>query len=138
MLLSPLWGGGCNGPSDGGFRSSEYATASERPRLEVLYVPPVPTSAPNPPTDLSAVQSDIGEVTVDFIDQSNDEDTFELERSENGGGFSHLITLDADTTFHVDSGLMDGVEYCYRVQADNAFASSIFRNTACVLVPAAP
>jgi hypothetical protein len=59
-----------------------------------------------------------------FVDESDDELGFELERADDGIAFAPLVTLGADETEHEDLGLALGAPYHYRVRAFNSAGAS--------------
>ena len=50
-----------------------------------------------------------------WTDNSNDEDTFEIERSEDGVSWSPIASLGADATSYSDGSVSGGMTYHYRV-----------------------
>ena len=70
------------------------------------------------PTDLSATaDSDLGQVTLTWSDQSDNEDGFVIQRQVDGGDWEmDYATVAADMTTFMDSGLAPG-DYQYRVLA---------------------
>jgi hypothetical protein len=54
---------------------------------------------------------------IDEADNMNrDLDGYNVYRS-NGGGYTLIATVDAETTSYVDSSVVNGVEYCYNITA---------------------
>ena len=70
-----------------------------------------------------------------WVDASNNEDGFRVERQTNGGAFTLLRTLGANVTAYSDTALFEGIQYCYRVLAFNASGSSGYSNLACATTP---
>ncbi len=79
-----------------------------------------------------------------WVDNSNNESGFKVQRQLNGSAFADVATLATaanavqvtDTTL-VGSTSMDNV-YCYRIYAFNSAGSSAFTNTACKTVVKLP
>ncbi|MDQ8196643.1 fibronectin type III domain-containing protein [Pelagicoccus enzymogenes] len=67
--------------------------------------------------------------SLSWKDNSDNEDGFHIERSENGSPFRRIASLPRDTTSFKDTDTVSGVEYRYRVQAYNAFGVSGYTNT---------
>lgn len=71
----------------------------------------------DPPTDFSAAAADPGEIDLNWSDESDNEDGFEIERALPGGPFSVIGSAGEDEEAFSDSGLTPGTQYCYRVRA---------------------
>lgn len=89
---------------------------------------------------LSTVVAGIGsvnasELTLTWKDNSWNEDGFELERASMGESFGLLDTVDADVESYVDSSVIPGLQYEYRVRAYNAFGYSSYTNVTSGSVP---
>lgn len=91
--------------------------------------PPAPT-VPSAPTNCSASAQAGLQISVSWTDASNNEDGFRLERSVSGGAYASLTTLAAGATSYVDTGLIDGTQYSYRVVAYNTVGDSAPSNNA--------
>ena len=85
-------------------------------------------SAPNAPTSLAASVLSSSQINLSWLDNSTDENSFDLERSLDGANFSTLASLPADTTNHADIGLQASTSYFYRVRAVNANGNSAYSN----------
>ncbi len=76
-----------------------------------------------------------------WTDNSDNEETFEIERRESGAGFILIGVVGANATQFVDRDLAQGVEYAYRVRAVNLVGNSGYSNEAtgtAASPPAAP
>jgi fibronectin type 3 domain-containing protein len=107
---------------------------------EVLDTTPPP--APQPPaapSDLTATQAGL-QVSLAWTDNATNETGFVIERATDGGGFSLLATVGADTTSYLDTAVTAGSTYDYQVAAVNDVGTSAYSNTASVTVvePPAP
>ncbi len=82
-----------------------------------------PLDGPEPPaapSGLEATATSTDTIELTWTDNSDNEDSFEIERSLSAGsGFSFLASVGADTEFYEDDGLEPGTQYFYRVFADN-------------------
>src|SRR5581483_6656616 len=60
-----------------------------------------------------------------WVDASTNEDGFLIERKVNiKGKFTQIAVVRANVSFYADTGLVEGVTYCYRVRAYNAAGAS--------------
>jgi hypothetical protein len=74
-----------------------------------------------------------------WVDNSQDEDGFNIERKLNTNGtFSLLATVGPDVTSFSDGNLSDNTTYCYRVNAFNSAGNSAYTNEACGTTPTVP
>ena len=87
-------------------------------------------SPPLAPSNLGATASSSGQIDLDWLDNSNDETSFRIERSLDGVNFSQLDTVAADVTGYSDTGLIPLTQYFYQVAAANAAGSSAYSNIA--------
>ena len=90
---------------------------------------------PNAPTNLTAIKSPSSPKTtidVSWIDQSDNETGFRIERCPGSGctDFMLVAQVGANATSHHDFDLPGGVTLRYRVQAVNDFGASAFSNEA--------
>ncbi|MEL7025331.1 MAG: fibronectin type III domain-containing protein [Pseudomonadota bacterium] len=98
------------------------------------------TPAPAAPTDANAVATSSGSVDLMWRDNSDNEQSFVIERSAVSitTGFTVAATVAADSQSYADSGLTPATTYYYRVAASNADGQSDFSNVASVTTEAAP
>jgi hypothetical protein len=89
----------------------------------------------NAPSGLSALASSSA-VVLNWLDNSSNESSFLIERS-NGGSFVQIASVGANVTTYTDSPLTEGA-YTYRVRANNSGGSSGYSNTASATVLSAP
>jgi hypothetical protein len=78
-----------------------------------------------------AERADATQLRLSWIDASNNEDGFKIERRLGGGNYKHVGKTGRNVTSYLDSGLADGVTYCYRVLAYNRGGNSRYSNSAC-------
>jgi hypothetical protein len=98
------------------------------------------SSAPISPTNLTATVLTASRIRLEWIDRSDNEEGFELERAFGGGGFVRVIRTAANVTTYEDKGLTPSTTYTYRVRAFNSGGSSDYSNeaTATTLPPPPP
>jgi len=83
------------------------------------------------PGDLNASAVSASAIQLTWTDHSSSEGAFEVERSSDAGvTFAPLITLGANTTGYVDSGLAGSTLYTYRVRATDSFGASEYSGVA--------
>ena len=81
---------------------------------------------PEAPTTLRAVLEPSSGVNLTWLDVSDEEDLYVVQRMavDTGSEFSELVELPADTIKYTDSKVAPGTTYRYRVLAVNAFGES--------------
>ena len=89
----------------------------------------LPLPAVLAPSDLAITASTVA-LDLMWSDNSDNELGFYLERSEDGGSFIPIDTVDANTTSYSDTGLVVGVVYNYRVQAYGEYSVSEYSGSA--------
>jgi hypothetical protein len=93
---------------------------------------------PTAPSDLSAAASP-GEVSLTWQDNSTNETGFTIQRRiESTGTWEDLVTLSANTTTYINTGLSDGTTYYYRVRAQSETGVSDWSSEASATTPTAP
>ena len=94
---------------------------------------------PQTPSSLSAQATGQTEVRLTWSDNSNNEDRFELERSEDGINFVGIGSPGANSTQAQATGLRAGTRYFFRLRAVNAGGASGYSNVAeATTLPDAP
>ncbi|MCW5632277.1 MAG: fibronectin type III domain-containing protein [Rubrivivax sp.] len=83
---------------------------------------------PAPPSSLTVLAFTSSSVSLQWSDNSNNEQGFRLQRSTNGTQFSNVATLPANTTTFTDTGRVAGRLYYYRVVAYNSAGTSAASN----------
>jgi len=93
---------------------------------------------PAAPTTLAATLQAGPQVRLTWKDNANNETGFVVERSVNGGAYSTLATVGANTSSYINTGVLPGSTYTYRVAAVNIAGQSIYSNLVAVAVPVMP
>lgn len=89
------------------------------------------TSAPSAPSGLTATAVSSSQINLNWVDNSNNESNFSIERSTNGGStWSVLTTVGANATTFSNTGLTPNTTYHYRVRATNSGGNSGYSNIA--------
>jgi subtilisin family serine protease len=91
-----------------------------------------PPPAPAAPSDLAAATASASQIDLTWVDGSNNEDGFKIERCQGAGcaNFGQIATVGAGTTSYSNTGLSASTTYSYRVRAFNGGGNSDFSNTA--------
>ena len=76
-------------------------------------------SPPRTPSELTATSASATSVTLTWVDNSDNETGFELQR-RNQEGFVTDISVPADQTSYTDEGLSGNTTYSYQIRAANA------------------
>ncbi len=96
----------------------------------------VPTAAITAPRNLSAMVTSPGVIELNWIDNSNNEDGFSIERKDGDGNFSEIATVTNVNTY-VDV-VTEVTDYKYRVSAYNSTSTSGYSNEACISAAIVP
>ena len=104
-----------NGGGESDFSANTSVTTSAAP---------VPTS---PPSNLAAAVNSFSEITLTWVDNSNDETSFVVERSLDGTtGWTTIATLPPETVEFQNFGITAETKYYYRVFANAPGGASVF------------
>jgi Fibronectin type III domain/GDSL-like Lipase/Acylhydrolase len=91
------------------------------------------------PTSLVASVAGSSALNLTWVDNSANESGFQIYRSTTGasGTYSLRVTVGANTTAAVDSGLESARQYCYRVRAigSGSIPRSSLSNSSCATTP---
>lgn len=95
--------------------------------------------APSAPSALIAQSLDpTFQIQLNWIDGSENETGFVIERGTNGANFSQIATVAANVTQYNNTGLPASTRYYYRVRAFNEVGSSGYTNVADATTNASP
>jgi hypothetical protein len=90
---------------------------------------------PNAPNSLTAAAVSPTQIDLNWQDNSDNEDGFKIERKIEGGNYSQIAAVGANTTSYSDTGLTPEFTYFYRVRAFNAGGDSDYSNEASATTP---
>ena len=95
---------------------------------------------PAAPSGLAAGSTSDTSVSVGWVDNADNETSFEIERCTGGGCdiFAQIDIVEADTMLYPDTGLTASTAYRYRVRATNAAGNSVYSNIGDVTTAAPP
>jgi hypothetical protein len=82
--------------------------------------------APAAPGNLTATAISSSRIGLTWTDNSNNETSFIIQRSENNINFSQVTTVTSNTASYTDTGLTASILYYYRVLAHNAIGDSAY------------
>ncbi|HEX6790179.1 MAG TPA: LamG-like jellyroll fold domain-containing protein [Candidatus Krumholzibacteria bacterium] len=94
--------------------------------------PPTPPAAPD---NLVATATTFHRIDLTWVDNSNNETAFEIERSLDGVVFSPLGSTTPNTTVYADKTAQTMTTYWYQVRATNNSGPSGWSNTASTTTP---
>jgi hypothetical protein len=96
----------------------------------------IPTAPPAPPaTPALSAAAVSGHVNLSWTQSGGNPDSFTIDRSVGGGGFSPLTTRPGSDRSYQDNAVSAGVSYAYRIRAVTGALQSTGYGTASVSVP---
>jgi photosystem II stability/assembly factor-like uncharacterized protein len=90
---------------------------------------------PNLPTDLKGVVNGATKIDLTWVDASNNEDGFKIERKSGTGSYSLIATVAQNIVSYKDTGLSASTNYTYRIYSYNIKGNSNFSNEASIQTP---
>ncbi len=103
---------------------------------EASIIIPAAATVPAAPTNFKATVAGTN-VSLTWVDNSNNEKQFTIERKESGGSYTAICGIATDATGWTDSSVTAGKTYVYRVYAeDNNYITSTYSNEVTVAIPA--
>jgi hypothetical protein len=107
--------------------------------------PPPPATLPNSPSSLTATGVSASQINLIWVDNSNNEDGFKVERRIGvSGNYAQIAALGANVASFSDTGLQPSSTCYYRVRASNVAGNSAYSNessaatSAGMTMPSAP
>jgi hypothetical protein len=82
----------------------------------------------NAPSALNSPSKTSSSVSLNWTDNSNNEDGFKIERALGSGAFSQIATVATNTTSYTNTGLTANTAYRFRVRANNGTTNSSYSN----------
>lgn len=105
------------------------------PSNEVTFMVTDAPAIPLAPDNLRLAITTTNFVELNWLDQSTNENTFEIERSDDGVSFQLLTAVTSNTMRYVDKSVALDKEYAYRLRAVNATGSSDYTTAQSILNP---
>lgn len=93
---------------------------------------------PTAPSNVNAVLTGSTSARVTWTDNSNNEDQYNIYRSDNGGAFTKIATEGKSAEEHEDTTLSIGNTYAYKVSAENETGESAQAGPATVETDSVP
>ncbi|HZZ26561.1 MAG TPA: LamG-like jellyroll fold domain-containing protein, partial [Pirellulales bacterium] len=93
------------------------------------------TTPPLAPTALMASGITSSRVNLTWVDNSNNESGFKIERSTDGVNFSQVALMGANLTSYTDTTAIANTQYYYRVRSTNIIGDSDYSNIANTTTP---
>ena len=117
-----------------------YTAALSAARIDAHYQAAIgggpPDTTVDAPSELTATAASDRQIDLHWIDNSDNEGEFRIERDTSPGFASPVVeAIWADSTTFSDVSLSPGTTYYYRVRARNATESSGYSNTATATTP---
>ncbi|MDI6791578.1 MAG: fibronectin type III domain-containing protein [bacterium] len=97
-----------------------------------------PDDKPVPPGNLNLEVISLTRIDLNWLDNSNNEAGFQIERKKGSGIYNWLATVFSGKTSYSDSNLSPETTYCYRVRAYNNQGYSDWSNEKCATTTEVP
>lgn len=89
-----------------------------------------PVAPPSAPTGLTASAVSSSRINLAWMDRSDNESGFKLERKSGAGGFTQIAAPVPNAVTYSDTGLSPNTTYTYRIRATNGAADSAYSSEA--------
>ncbi|HAK76122.1 MAG TPA: hypothetical protein DCM71_04255 [Runella sp.] len=101
-------------------RAKNTAGVSDASPMKDATTSALPVVVPKSPTELSLTVVSSSQIDLKWLDNSDNETGFEIERGLDGVSFSKMGEVGANVTVYSDKGLNASTKYFYRVRAKNS------------------
>lgn len=113
------------------FNSPYSNTANARTFQDTVLI-----TVPAPPSDLNAIAVSSRKISLNWIDHSNNEQGFRIERRKDGeASFQQVETVGPNVHYWLNQELQPNTLYFYRVRAYNQAGNSAYSNIASARTP---
>ena len=109
------------------YRVSAYNTSGESSYSNTVDASTL-NVVPSKPTNLTATPKSSSQIDLSWLDNSNNETGFKIERKTEQQEFSEIGGADSNATAYTDRNLDDGLNYIYRVASLNTIGKSPYSN----------
>jgi hypothetical protein len=117
--------------ADNARKLRETALTVSNRRTGVIVSPPNnPISVPIAPSELKVSSILKDKISLTWIDNSNNEDNFVIERSKDNINWISIGLVEYNSTSFTDVGLTQSTTYYYRIKAINSLYNSLWSNIA--------
>ncbi|CAM1333771.1 Collagenase containing a C-terminal secretion signal [Tenacibaculum aestuariivivum] len=110
---------------------TEYAF-STKPNGDILAGQTTLNDTPisvNAPSNLTSTANSSSAITLNWSDNSNNEEGFKIERLNENGNFTEIASIGANISSYTNTGLTANTSYSYRVRAFLETSNSEYSNT---------
>ncbi len=90
---------------------------------------------PAMPSSLSATAGSASAITLNWTDQSSNEDGFRIERKTGSNAYAQISEVAVNTHTYIDNNVLGSTTYTYRVYAFNAAGNSPYSNESPATTP---
>jgi subtilisin family serine protease len=97
-----------------------------------------PPPLPEAPSGLTANAYVCDQINLEWTDNSDNENGFKIERSEDGVAFNQIDSVGPGVSTYSDTGLAENTPYWYQVRAYNTGGDSAHSNVATDTTPSCP
>jgi Concanavalin A-like lectin/glucanases superfamily len=95
-----------------------------------------PTTPPDAPSNLVAAALGPNQVQLNWVDNSDNESGFKIERSTDNSSFTQIALAGTGSNSYVDSTASASTTYFYRIRATNVIGDSDYTTSAMATTPA--